>query len=302
MQITSSSLTYTVQKFIAARSGFAASAQATPNQNATSKPAVGPQSSLASPFKAGLDEVETEYSDRGSFGGAAKAAEMPALMSLPASQTHIRTTTADDPYMKAGVANHDELYEEYLRFKGSVVEAHAAGTTSTAVRHFIPAGETKESVMRMDEQDYVWAVEDGMNDALRRDPRWQAMDRLSQQEMTQADTSKMVSDALSTLQKFLPALNESVFLNSAEYAEKAQGTASREEAFQARMAQNASKLKAQLRYVNNLVAGIAGGPNTVEGNILVRDEQGRYQLGAFSVSFKGQPLVSWRDAFQEFRA
>lgn len=49
-----------------------------------------------------------------------------------------------------------------------------------------------------------------------------------------------------------------------------------------------------------IVKGIESGFNTVDGDILVRNDQGQYQLGGFSISFKGQAMLTSRDTFEAF--
>ncbi|TJV25039.1 MAG: hypothetical protein E5Y04_09350 [Mesorhizobium sp.] len=58
--------------------------------------------------------------------------------------------------------------------------------------------------------------------------------------------------------------------------------------------------KSNLRYVDRIVKGIESGFNTVEGDILVKNDQGQYQLGDFSISFKGQTMLTARDIFEAF--
>lgn len=72
-----------------------------------------------------------------------------------------------------------------------------------------------------------------------------------------------------------------------------------------RLAQQLAKndslsVKSNLRYVDRIVKGIESGFNTVDGDILVRNDRGQYQLGDFSISFKGQSMLTSRDTFEAF--
>jgi hypothetical protein len=58
--------------------------------------------------------------------------------------------------------------------------------------------------------------------------------------------------------------------------------------------------KSNLRYVDRIVKGIESGFNKVDGDILVKNDQGQYQLGDFSVSFKGEVMLTSQDAFVAF--
>lgn len=59
-------------------------------------------------------------------------------------------------------------------------------------------------------------------------------------------------------------------------------------------------VKSNLRYVDRIVKSIESGFNKVDGDILVKNDQGRYQLGDFSISFKGQSMLTSRDTFEAF--
>ncbi|RWN47545.1 MAG: hypothetical protein EOS03_08455 [Mesorhizobium sp.] len=72
-----------------------------------------------------------------------------------------------------------------------------------------------------------------------------------------------------------------------------------------RLAQQLAKndnlsVKNNLRYVDRIVKGIESGFNKVDGDILVKNDQGQYQLGGFSISFKGQAMLTSRDTFEAF--
>ena len=54
-----------------------------------------------------------------------------------------------------------------------------------------------------------------------------------------------------------------------------------------------------LRCVDRIVKGKSGF-NKVDGDILVKNDQGQYQLGDFSISFKGQGMLTSRDTFEAF--
>jgi hypothetical protein len=58
--------------------------------------------------------------------------------------------------------------------------------------------------------------------------------------------------------------------------------------------------KTDLRYVDRIVKGIESGFNKVDGDILVKNDQGRYQLGDFTISFKGQAMLTSKDRFEAF--
>ncbi|MER9306286.1 hypothetical protein NKJ06_15250 [Mesorhizobium sp. M0293] len=183
MQITSD-LTVTIQKLVSARSGFAGTSQPTFLKAGTSLRTEAP---VIRPGAAS-NEDNTEYDLFGSFSRGPKA-DVPATSSASAAQAS--TTTADDPYMLAGKANYGELYAEYTRFIISMVEADRRHEDSTVARYFIPAGETRETVMAMDEHDYIWAVEDEMGAAADRSPQAQANKAISNQSLSYADASRM---------------------------------------------------------------------------------------------------------------
>ena len=156
MQI-SSDLTVTIQKLLSARSGLVGTSQQTFAKAGT---ALRTEAPVIRPGATG-DEDGTEYDLFGSFGQASN---------VRATSSASSTTTADDPYMHAGKANYGELYAEYTRFIASMVEADRQHKDSTVERHFIPAGETRETVMAMDEHAYMWAVQDEMEAAADRSP------------------------------------------------------------------------------------------------------------------------------------
>lgn len=54
-------------------------------------------------------------------------------------------------------------------------------------------------------------------------------------------------------------------------------------------------VKSNLRYVDRIVKGIESDFTKVDGDILVKNDQGRYQLGDFSISFKGQSMLTSRE-------
>ena len=296
MQIISD-LTVTIQKLMSARSGFAGTSQSTFLKAGTALRAEAP---VIRPGAAG-NEDNTEYDLFGSFGRAAKA-DVPATS--PASAAQASTTTADDPYMRAGKANYGELYAEYTRFIGSMVEADRRHEDSTVARYFIPAGETRETVMAMDEHDYIWAVEDEMGAAADRSPQAQTNKAISNQSLSYADASRMTSDALSSLQKALPALNAALARISPEVVEARLQSIGDDPKLQ-RLAQQMAKndilsAKTDLRYVDRIVKGIESGFNKVDGDILVKNDQRQYQLGDFSITFKGQAMLTSRDTFEAF--
>jgi len=59
-------------------------------------------------------------------------------------------------------------------------------------------------------------------------------------------------------------------------------------------------VKSNLRYVDRIVKSIESGFNKVDGDIPVKNDQGQYQLGDFSVSFKGEVILTSKDAFVAF--
>ncbi|RWN28939.1 MAG: hypothetical protein EOR97_19820 [Mesorhizobium sp.] len=72
-----------------------------------------------------------------------------------------------------------------------------------------------------------------------------------------------------------------------------------------RLAQQLAKndspsVKSNLRYVYRIVKGIESGFNMVDGDLLVKNDHGQYQLGDFSISFKGQAMLTSRDTFEAF--
>ena len=296
MQIVSD-LTATIQKLISARNGFAGTSQSTLYKADT---ALRTEPPVIRPGAAG-DEYGTEYDLFGSFGQASKA-DVPAASSANAAQPS--TTTADDPYMSAGKASYGELYAEYTRFIGSMVEADRRHEDSTVPRYFIPAGETQETVMVMEEHDYMWAVQDEMEAAADRSPRAQANKAISNQSLSYGDASKMTSDALFSLQKALPALNMALARTTPEAIEarlKSLGDDPKLQRLATQLAKNDMlSAKSNLRYVDRIVKGIESGLNKVDGDILVKNDQGQYQLGDFSVSFKGEVMLTSKDAFVAF--
>jgi hypothetical protein len=296
MQIVSD-LNATIQKLISARNGFAGTSQSTLYKADTTLRTEPP---VIRPGAAG-DEDDTVYDLFGSFGQASKA-DVPAASSANAAQPS--TTTADDPYMDAGRAGYGELYAEYTRFIGSMVEADRRHEDSTVPRYFIPAGETQETVMAMEEHDYMWAVQDEMEAAADRSPQAQANKAISNQKLSYGDASKMTSDALSSLQKALPALNMALARTTPEVIEarlKSLGDDPKRQRLATQLAKNDMLFaKSNLRYVDRIVKGIESGFNKVDGDILVKNDQGQYQLGDFSVSFKGEVMLTSQDAFVAF--
>ncbi|MGX5827824.1 hypothetical protein [Mesorhizobium sp. 43Arga] len=286
MQITSD-LTVTIQKLLSARTGLAGASQQTFVKAGT---ALRTEAPVIRPGATG-DEDGTEYDPFGSFG---QAPDVPAASSAPS------TTTAG--YMHAGKANYGELYAEYTRFIGSMVEADHQHKESTAARYFIPAGETRETVMAMDEHDYMWAVQDEMEAAADRSPQAQANKALANQSYS--DATRMASDALFSLQKALPALNDTLArLTPKAVEERLQsvGDDAKLQSLAQQVAENDMLFaKSSLRYVDRIVRSIENGPNKVNGAILVKNDQGQYQLGDFSISFNGQVMVTSRDTFKPF--
>lgn len=292
-----SDLTVTIQNLVTARSGFAGTSQSTFFKAGT---ALRAETAVILPGAAS-NEDNTEYDLFGSFGQASKA-DVPATSSASAAQAS--TTTADDPYMRAGQANYGELYAEYTRFISSMVEADRQHQDSTAARYFIPAGETQETVMAMEEHDYMWAVQDEMEAAADRSPRAQANKAISNQSLNYVDASKMTSDALFSLRKALPVLNAALARTSPEAVEarlQSIGDDPKLRLLAQQMAKNdVLSVKSNLRYVDRIVKGIESGLNKVDGDILVKDDQGQYQLGDFSISFKGQAMLTSKDTFEAF--
>ena len=287
MQI-SSDLTVTIQKLLSARSGLVGTNQQTFAKAGT---ALRTEAPVIRPGATG-DEDGTEYDLFGSFG---QAPDVPAASSAS-------TTTADDPYMHAGKANYGELYAEYTRFIASMVEADRQHKDSTVERHFIPAGETRETVMAMDEHAYMWAVQDEMEAAADRSPQAQANKAIANQGLSYSDATRMASDALFSLQKALPALNDTLARLTPKAVEERLHSVGDDPKLQ-RLAQQMAKndmlsARSSLRYVDRIVRSIA--PNKVDGAILVKNGQGQYQLGDFSISFNGQVMLTSRDTFKAF--
>jgi hypothetical protein len=296
MQIISD-LTVTIQKLVSARSGFAGTSQPAFPRAGT---ALRVEAPVIRPGAAGNEDT-TEYDLFGSFGQASQA-EVTAASSASAAQAS--TTTADDPYMRAGKANYGEFYAEYTRFISSMVEADRQHKDSTVARYFIPAGETQETVMAMEEHDYMWAVQDEMEAAADRSPQAQANKAISNQSLNYADANKMTSDALFSLQKALPVLNAALARTSPEAVEARLQSISNDPKLQ-RLAQQLAKndilsVKSNLRYVDRIVKSIESGFNKVDGDLLVKNDQGQYQLGDFSISFKGQAMLTSKDTFKAF--
>ncbi|WP_322415173.1 hypothetical protein [Mesorhizobium huakuii] len=292
MQITSD-LTVTIQKLLSARSGVAGT-----NQQAFAKAgtALRTEAPVIRPGATGHEDG-TEYDPFGSFG---RAPDVPATSPAGASST----TTADDPYMHAGKANYGELYAEYTRFIASMVEADRQHKDSTVPRYFIPAGETQETVMAMEEHDYMWAVQDEMEAAADRSPQAQANKAIANQGLSYGDATRMASDALFSLQKALPALNDTLARLTPTAVEERMQSVGGDPKLQ-RLAQQVAKndmlfARSSLRYVDRIVRSIESGPNKVDGAILVKNGQGQYQLGDFSISFNGQLMLTSRDTFKAF--
>ncbi|TIX02565.1 MAG: hypothetical protein E5V59_00625 [Mesorhizobium sp.] len=294
MQITSD-LTVTIQKLMSARSGFADASQPTFVKAGT---ALRTEAPVIRPGATG-NEDSIEYDPFSGFGRTSKA-DGPATSSTGAAST----TTVDDRYMQAGKANYGQLYAEYTRFISSMVEADRQHKDSTVARYFIPAGETRETVMAMEEHDYMWAVQDEMEAAADRVPQAQTNNAISNQSLSYADASKMTSDALSSLQKALPVLNAALARTSPEAVEARLQSIGDDPKLQ-RLAQQLAKndilsVKSNLRYVDRIVKSIESGFNKVDGDILVKNDQGQYQLGDFSISFKGQAMLTSKDTFEAF--
>ncbi|RWE29108.1 MAG: hypothetical protein EOS78_30750 [Mesorhizobium sp.] len=285
--------TVTIQKLMSAKSGFAGA-----NQPAFAKAgtALRTEPPVIRPGATG-DEDDTEYDPFGSFGQAAGA-----QASSPISATS--STTAQDPYLRAGEANFDELQAEYTRFISSMVEADRRHEDSTVARNFIPTGETPETVMAMGEYDYMWAVQDEMEAAADRSPLAQANKAISNQGLTYGDAGRMTSDALFSLQKALPALNSALASVTPEAIEKRLqgiGDDSKRQLLAQQLARSDMLFaKSNLRYVARIVKGIEGGPNKVTGDILLKNHQGQYQLGDFSISLEGEVLLTSKDTFKAF--
>ncbi|MER9583161.1 hypothetical protein [Mesorhizobium sp. M0276] len=294
MQITSD-LTFTIQKLMSARSGFAGAGQPTFVKAGT---ALRTEAPVIRPGATG-NEDGIEYDPFSGFGQTSKT-DVPTTSSIGAAST----TTADDPYMLAGKANYGELYAEYTRFIISMVEADRRHEDSTVARYFIPAGETRETVMAMDEHDYIWAVEDEMGAAADRSPQAQANKAISNQSLNYADAGRMTSDSLFSLEKALPALNAALARISPEVVETLLQSIGDDPKLQ-RLAQQMTKndilsVKIDLRYVDRIIKGIESGFNKIDGDILVKNDQGQYQLGDFSISFKGETMLTSKDTFKAF--
>ncbi|UVK51779.1 hypothetical protein DBIPINDM_005088 [Mesorhizobium sp. AR02] len=296
MQITSD-LTVTIQKLISARSGFASASQPTFVKAGT---ALRTEAPVIRPGATG-NEDGTEYDLFGGFAQTSKT-DVPATSSADAPST----TTADDPYMHAGKANYGELYAEYTRFISSMVEADRQHKDPTVARYFIPAGETQETVKAMDEHDYMWAIQDEMEAAADHSPQAQANKAIGNQGLSYGDATRMASDALFSLQKALPALNDTLARMTPTAVEERLQSVGGDPKLQ-RLAQQVAKndmlfAKSSLRYVDRIVRSIESGPNKVDGAILVKNGQGQYQLGDFSISFNGQVMLTSRDTFKAFTA
>ena len=290
MQI-SSDLTVTIQKLLSARSGLVGTSQQTFAKAGT---ALRTEAPVIRPGATG-DEDGTEYDLFGSFGQAPD---------VPAASSASSTTTADDPYMHAGKANYGELYAEYTRFIASMVEADRQHKDSTVERHFIPAGETRETVMAMDEHAYMWAVQDEMEAAADRSPQAQGNKTIANQGLNYGDATRMASDALISLQKALPALNDTLARLTPKAVEERMQSVGDDPKLQ-RLAQQVAKndmlsARSSLRYVDRIVRSVESGSNKVDGAILVKNGQGQYQLGDFSISFNGQVMLTFRDTFKAF--
>lgn len=298
MQITSN-LAVTIQKLMSAGSGFAGASVPTLLKATT---ALRTEPAIIRPGAVG-DEDDIEY---GPFGSAAQTtmADVPATSTGSTAQRLI--TTSEDTYLRAGKANYDELYVEYTRFVGSMVEADRRHEDSAAPRYFIPAGETPKTVMAMEEHDYMWAVQDEIEAAANRSAQAQANKTIANQSLTYGDSKTMTSDALFSLQKALPALNAALAHTTSEAVQERLQSIGDDPKLQA-LAQRLAKndmfaANSSLRYVNRLVKSIASGLNQVTGDILVKNDQGHYQLGDFSISFKGEVMLTSKDMFKPFTA
>jgi hypothetical protein len=296
MQVTSQ-LTATVQKLLAARSGFAG-----PAQPVTFKPTTTFQTEppLGRPGVNSV-EVEGEYNQFGRFEtpphDPAAIRAMERAKAVSASSTEIvRTTTPEDPFLREGKATVGELEEEYARFISAMVMADREGGPTTAKRNFIPAGMTEESVNALADYEYMWAVEDGKRATLRSAAEWQEGHHASLAEQTIGDSRRGASDTLYYLQKALPQLNDSAYLASPEYLEKRKEDFPTEEAFQSRVDQSTSRFKHMLRYVNKMVQGLSSDHLSIRGDLLVQDENGKFQLGKFDIYFKDQHMLSSSEA------
>ncbi|WP_164773830.1 hypothetical protein, partial [Mesorhizobium sp. M7A.F.Ca.CA.004.01.1.1] len=107
-----------------------------------------------------------------------------------------------------------------------------------------------------------------------------------------------IASALFSLQKALPALNAALARTGPEAVEARLQSIGDDPKLQG-LAQLAKKdslsAKSNLRYVDRILKSIESGFNTVDGDILVKNDQGQYQLGDFSISFKGQAMLTSRD-------
>lgn len=298
MQITSD-LTVTIQKLMSARSGFVGASQPTLLKAGT---VLRTEPPVIRPGATG-DQDDIEYDPFASVGQPSKA-DVPATSTVSTAQGP--TTTAKDPYLRAGQASYDELYAEYTRLVGSMVEADRRHEDSTVPRYFIPAGETQETVMAMEEHDYMWAVQDEMEAAADRSPQAQAYKAIANQNLSDGNSSKMTYDALFSLQKALPVLNAALARVTDKAVEARLQSIDEDPKLQA-LAQQLAKneilaANSSLRYVNRLVKSIGSGLNRVTGDILVKNDQGQYQFGDFSISSKGEVMLTSRDMFKPFVA
>ncbi|MBN9220247.1 MAG: hypothetical protein J0I79_20065 [Mesorhizobium sp.] len=294
MQITSN-LTATIQKLVSARSGLAG--QPTDWKAGMALRAEAP---VVRPGAVG-NQDDIDHDPLTGMGDAPRAGRH---LSSTISAPLLPTTTADDPYLRAGKANYDELHAEYTRFIGSMVEADRQHKDSTVPRYFIPAGQTAETVTAMDQHDYMWAVQDEMEAAADRSPQAQAYKAYASEALNFSDASRMTSDALLSLQKALPDLNAALARTAPEAVEQRQqgmGDDPKRQLLARQLASNeALSARSNLRYVDRLVKSIGSGLNHVTGDILVKNDQGQYQLGTFSISFNGEVMLTSGDSLKAF--
>ena len=90
--------------------------------------------------------------------------------------------------------------------------------------------------------------------------------------------------------------SDSAYLTSPEYLEKRKGDFPTEEAFQSKVDQSISRFKHMRRYVNKMVEGLSSDHLSIRGDLLVQDENGKFQLGKFDIYFKDQRMLSSSEA------